>query len=271
MTLLTASNVNSVVVIHVFYTLFAFTFHVDGMPLVPRMFIAVAEVIVGAGLGISAGFLLRYWRTEPKVRRRLWVRGLRTSRKRLVNATLILANLSQALVVAGAGYFALLLGSTLRLAGGGAMACLFLAVGFAHKNDAFPVATAIKTAWVRILEAALFGLLGAEIDLANFTWTAVWTATVVILVGLVARFAATYASSRWSGWSYGTSTFVAFCWLPKATVQAALSTVALEFVRSNQWYTNEQDSHEEFTDEEMEAYRLLWVDRGESNPLNRTY
>ena len=59
-TLLTASNVNSVIAIHAFYTLFSFTFHTDSMPMVPRLLTAVAEVVVGAVAGLSVGLLLRF-------------------------------------------------------------------------------------------------------------------------------------------------------------------------------------------------------------------
>ena len=97
-------------------------------------------------------------------------------------------------------------------------------------------------------------MLGAEINFAEFTWLDVGNGTAVIVVGLFARFVVTFACARWSGWDRGTSAFVAFCWLPKATVQAALSTVALDYVRSSKWYEYEVDSHD-YNDEEMEQYK----------------
>ena len=126
-TLLTASNVNSVIAIHAFYTLFSFTFHTDSMPMVPRLLTAVAEVVVGAVAGLSVGLLLRLWRFEPK-----------------------------GLLVAVVGYGLVLLWALLGLTGGGAMACLFLAVGYAHGNDASEVEVCFKWAWEGCLEVSLF-------------------------------------------------------------------------------------------------------------------
>ena len=67
-TILAAINVNSVMATHSFYALFSFVFYVDDIAIRPRVFVAVAEVAVGAGAGVAAGFLLREWKGEPKAR-----------------------------------------------------------------------------------------------------------------------------------------------------------------------------------------------------------
>ena len=55
-------------------------------------------------------------------------------------------------------------------------------------------------------------------------------AALTVLIGLPPRAGATYVTSAASRWSKSERWFTAIAWMPKATVQAALSTVAQVYV-----------------------------------------
>jgi hypothetical protein len=50
----------------------------------------------------------------------------------------------------------------------------------------------------------------------------------VIVSGMVFRILATILSVSWSQFSFKEELFICFAWLPKATVQAAVGSVALD-------------------------------------------
>ncbi|GMH52741.1 hypothetical protein TrST_g13546 [Triparma strigata] len=103
---------------------------------------------------------------------------------------------------------------------------------------------------------------GAEIDFTKIDQRTVLVGTAIIACGLVFRFGATYLCCRSiGGYCYKRSLFVATCWMPKATVQAALCTIALDFVRSDAWWKLESKGHPHYSETEMNAYRVKWEGR----------
>jgi len=122
--------------------------------------------------------------------------------------------------------------------------------------------------WDNVGSTFLFGLLGAKVDLASLEWHYVVLATSIVAAALVPRAAAAYycagdtgsiaSSSSWSSlghsnfrasgvrsnlrdtntqqqqqWTHREKLFAALCWCPKGTVQAALSTLALDAVAAH--------------------------------------
>ena len=115
--------------------------------------------------------------------------------------------------------------------------------------------------WDNVGSALLFGLLGARVDLATLEWHYAVLATSIVAAALVPRAVAAYycagdvfvsetVSSSSSGsdsrrsaqnlleqqqqqWTRHEKLFAALCWCPKGTVQAALSTLALDAVASH--------------------------------------
>eukprot|EP00116_Pleurobrachia_bachei_P002669 sb/3462931/ len=76
-------------------------------------------------------------------------------------------------------------------------------------------------------EPLLFGLVGRDIDLALITWGFLWRALLVISLSLVFRLAAALLSVTFTTLTLRERVFVAFSWIPKATVQAAIGSYAL--------------------------------------------
>jgi len=288
--LLASSNINSVVAIHSFYIAFEVTFH-TGSPLVRGM-IGFAEAVIGPVLGLLAGW---------------FVAKLGGDKPIYIATTLMLVSTCF-----------LLLGSELRLSGGGALAALSTAVAvfnplpWRHRpgaqnlptpndtilgeqsrtfsrtfsgassssisisdakdssiqcpydsqymNDA--IAGIYRFAWDNGFEACLFGLLGCEIDLSKITSNALFCSTAIIISGLVVRFIVTFFCCRvMGGWNWQNSLFVATCWIPKATVQAALCTIALDFVRSEAWWDLEKEGHPGYSEAQFLEYREKWEGR----------
>jgi NhaP-type Na+/H+ or K+/H+ antiporter len=126
------------------------------------------------------------------------------------------------------------------MGGGGCLACLTFGAAFQHSvqengfADTKRVQEMIAEVWTKLGSVLLFTLLGASIDQSKLDPVLVACAALTILVGLAARSCATFASTAClRDWSAKERAFAVVSWCPKATVQAALASRALDYVQAN--------------------------------------
>ncbi|KNC53383.1 uncharacterized protein AMSG_08888 [Thecamonas trahens ATCC 50062] len=95
-----------------------------------------------------------------------------------------------------------------------------------------PVANIFRLAWTFAAEIVLFSLIGAAVELDAVKGEVVGKGLIMICISIVIRFAITVSCVLGTTLSWRERIFVAFAWLPKATVQAALGSIALDTARS---------------------------------------
>ncbi|XP_048509188.1 sodium/hydrogen exchanger 9B2 [Athalia rosae] len=171
----------------------------------------------GIGFGILWGFLAKY---VPEKNDRFMV-PLRV------------------LMLLGGGLIAVLGSETIELGGAGPLgviAAAFVSCYFWQKEgwdvEDNPVATAFEIFWM-IFEPILFGLTGTQVVLADMNGETVYLAIAALLCGGVIRILATILVGIGSKLNLKEKIFVAFSLMAKATVQAALGPVTLDYVMEN--------------------------------------
>jgi len=97
-----------------------------------------------------------------------------------------------------------------------------------------PVADLMANFWASCGSVFLFALLGASVDQSKLDPAIVGLASATVALGLVARSIAQYGTvSLMPDWNRQEKAFAVVAWCPKATVQAALATVALDYVKKS--------------------------------------
>ncbi|XP_077868383.1 sodium/hydrogen exchanger 9B2-like, partial [Saccoglossus kowalevskii] len=81
--------------------------------------------------------------------------------------------------------------------------------------------------WV-IFQPFLFALIGAEILMEQLNLSTIGLGIAVILIALIFRTVAAFVSVMCAGLNFKEKCFISLAWLPKATVQAALGSIALD-------------------------------------------
>ncbi|KAL1519899.1 hypothetical protein AB1Y20_023388 [Prymnesium parvum] len=110
-------------------------------------------------------------------------------------------------------------------------------------------------AWVTAGQPLLFGLLGASVSIDKLKADHLLTGALVVVVGLVLRSLATFLCVKCgSSWNGGEVLFSVITWCPKATVQAALAGVALDYIKLT---GDDYGSGDEYVDEMGEEYSVL--------------
>ncbi|KAK7603923.1 hypothetical protein V9T40_004196 [Parthenolecanium corni] len=140
-------------------------------------------------------------------------------------------------MIGGGGLFLVLASPLIGYDGMGPLACIVSAFvaciswkwqGWSPSYN--PVRDIFDSLWI-LLQPALFGLIGAEIDLLVLRVDDVTNSLLVIGGGLVARTIACSAVLMTADVTYKELLFINVSWLPKATVQAALGSLALDRVK----------------------------------------
>lgn len=101
-----------------------------------------------------------------------------------------------------------------------------------------PIKTYLKVLWI-VFQPLLFGLIGTEVRIEALQSSSVGTALVCLTIALVVRCLTAGLMLFGSGLDINEKLFVALAWTPKATVQAALSPMALDIVRARNDMENE--------------------------------
>ncbi|XP_077597781.1 sodium/hydrogen exchanger 9B2 isoform X3 [Stigmatopora nigra] len=130
---------------------------------------------------------------------------------------------TRSFLLLGLSIFAIFLTQVLGASGAGGLCTLVLAflAALGWGNDKVGVANVLGRCW-DVFQPLLFGLIGAEIILTTLSLNT---------VGLVLRLVATFALVHGAGFGLKEKLFIAIAWLPKATVQAAIGSKALDTAR----------------------------------------
>jgi len=123
--------------------------------------------------------------------------------------------------------------------GAGALGCLtfsfIVAHGWrkgGHMESTGPVQQSFAILW-KIFQPVLFGLIGTEINVKALEPELVGYAVAIIFGGLAIRVLMSSVVTWGGGFNIKERIFIALSWLPKATVQAALGPVAIDYVRTH--------------------------------------
>ncbi|XP_013384872.1 uncharacterized protein LOC106154881 [Lingula anatina] len=141
-------------------------------------------------------------------------------------------------LVTSGGLFALFGSGAAKFPGAGALGCLTMAfvasLGWRRQGwtSSNPVAKSIGKMWL-IFQPLLFGLIGAEIDITKLNGGTVGIGMGVLGIGLAVRFVGCVLAVVRTDFNFKERLFVPIAWLPKATVQAAIGSVALDTARRN--------------------------------------
>ncbi|XP_029798410.1 sodium/hydrogen exchanger 9B2 isoform X3 [Suricata suricatta] len=99
-------------------------------------------------------------------------------------------------------------------------------------SDQAEVEKIIAVAWY-IFQPLLFGLIGAEVSIASLRPETVGLCIAILGTAVLIRVLTTFLMVCFAGFNIKEKIFISFAWLPKATVQAAIGSVALDTARSH--------------------------------------
>ncbi|CAK6978864.1 sodium/hydrogen exchanger 9B2 [Scomber scombrus] len=140
--------------------------------------------------------------------------------------------LRRTIMLLGLSMFSVFFSHVIGFAGAGGLSTLVLAflAALGWKADKAPVAAMVGRSW-DVFQPLLFGLIGAEITIATLSPSTVGLGIACISIGLVIRLLVTYLVVHYAGFNLKEKLFIAVAWLPKATVQAAIGSKALDMAR----------------------------------------
>ncbi|CAJ1052284.1 sodium/hydrogen exchanger 9B2 isoform X1 [Xyrichtys novacula] len=171
----------------------------------------VLEVAGGMIAGILLGFLIQYF---PSV-----------DQKNLV--------MKRSFLVLGLSVFAVFGSGVAGFPGSGGLCTLVLAflAGLGWGVGKAQVEEVVGWAW-DVFQPLLFGLIGAEIRLSELDGHTVGLGIASLLIALLVRVLFTFVCVLYAGFNLKEKIFIALAWMPKATVQAAIGSTALDMARS---------------------------------------
>ncbi|MED6254772.1 Sodium/hydrogen exchanger 9B2 [Ataeniobius toweri] len=171
----------------------------------------VLEVVGGMVAGILLGFLIQYF---PSV-----------DQKHLV--------MKRSFLVLGLSVFAVFGSGVAGFPGSGGLCTLVLAflAGLGWGPEKVRVEEVVGWAW-DVFQPLLFGLIGAEIRVSELEGLAVGLGIATLLIALVVRVLFTFVCVLRAGFNLKEKVFIALAWMPKATVQAAIGSTALDMART---------------------------------------
>ncbi|XP_035987068.1 sodium/hydrogen exchanger 9B2 isoform X2 [Fundulus heteroclitus] len=140
--------------------------------------------------------------------------------------------LRRTLMLLGLSIFSVFFSHVVGFAGAGGLCTLVLSflAALGWKAEKAPVAAMVGQSW-DVFQPLLFGLIGAEIRIAFLSPSTVGLGMACILIGLVIRLLVTFLLVHLGGFTLKEKLFIAVAWLPKATVQAAIGSKALDMAR----------------------------------------
>ncbi|XP_062992165.1 sodium/hydrogen exchanger 9B2-like [Elgaria multicarinata webbii] len=173
----------------------------------------VMEVAIGAGAGGLLGIFIWYFPSKDQAYV-VWKR---------------------AFFVLGLSVFTLLGSKYFGFPGSGGLCTIVLAFlgGMAWSDEKKAVEEMVAVAW-HVFQPFLFGLIGAEISVASLEAKMVGLCLATLALSLIIRVTATFLLLIACGFDLKEKIFIALAWIPKATVQAAIGSVALDTARVHQ-------------------------------------
>ncbi|XP_069599759.1 sodium/hydrogen exchanger 9B2 [Ranitomeya imitator] len=171
----------------------------------------VLEVVVGIAAGILLGFFLHYFPSKDQ-------EMLKWKRSYLILALSLFA-------VFGSLFFG--------FPGSGGLCTLVMAflAGFGWNGEKDVVDDIIAVGW-DIFQLLLFSLIGAEISVSSLRPETVGLCIATLGIALLIRIFSTFLMVSCAGFNMKERLFISLAWMPKATVQAAIGSVALDMARN---------------------------------------
>ena len=169
------------------------------------------EVLIGVGFGVGWGLLAQYIpdKDHKNVGFFRW------------------------LILLGGGLIALFGAHMIHYDGAGGLATIIMAFIAGTKwrkegwGDHNPVTKTFHRMWI-ILEPVIFALIGTEIQIHKINPHTLGYSIAVLLIALLIRMIGTYGAVSGGNLTPKEKVFMAFAWMPKATVQAALGPLFLD-------------------------------------------
>merc|ERR1711881_328537 len=207
-----ACSADDVVAISGFGIFLGITFN-TGKPLWTLILHGPIEVLIGVGFGTFWGILAQW----------------------IPNKDHHHVGFFRWLILLGGGLIALFGAHLIHYDGAGGLATIIMAfvAGMAWRREGWgdhnPVTKTFHRMWI-ILEPVIFALIGTEIQIHKINLQTLGLSIVVLLIALVVRMVGTYFAVCGGDLTVREKIFMAFAWLPKATVQAALGPIFLDNV-----------------------------------------
>uniref|UniRef100_A0A8C7AIK1 Solute carrier family 9 member B2 n=2 Tax=Neovison vison TaxID=452646 RepID=A0A8C7AIK1_NEOVI len=172
----------------------------------------ILEVVIGVAAGSLLGFFIQYFPSSDQDKL-VWKRAF------LVLGLSVLAVFSSV-------YFG--------FPGSGGLCTLVMSflAGLRWASEKAEVGKIIAGAWY-IFQPLLFGLIGAEVSIASLRPETVGLCVAILGIAVLIRILTTFLMVCFAGFNIKEKIFISFAWLPKATVQAAIGSVALDTARSH--------------------------------------
>uniref|UniRef100_A0A8D0H2A1 Cation/H+ exchanger transmembrane domain-containing protein n=1 Tax=Sphenodon punctatus TaxID=8508 RepID=A0A8D0H2A1_SPHPU len=171
------------------------------------------EVGIGVAAGGLLGFFIRYFPSKDQASV-VWKR---------------------AYFLLGLSMFAVFGSVHFGFPGSGGLCTLVLAflAGLGWSGEKVAVEGIVAVAW-DIFQPFLFGLIGAEISVASLRPETVGLCVGTLGIALIVRVIATFLLVSFAGFNLKEKIFISLAWIPKATVQAAIGSLALDTARNEQ-------------------------------------
>ncbi|CAL8073950.1 unnamed protein product [Orchesella dallaii] len=150
-------------------------------------------------------------------------------------------SVAKGIFVLGGGIISILGFKLLDFSGAGALGCIISAFVtstiWKHRGFLEDEINQIKWGFTflwKFFEPLLFGVIGLQIVIADLDGKTVLLSVGCLVAGAVVRFITTYLTVCSAGLSTKEKLFIAIAWIPKATVQAAIGPIALDYVKNMQ-------------------------------------
>eukprot|EP00118_Oscarella_pearsei_P008517 m.44309 g.44309 ORF g.44309 m.44309 type:complete len:808 (+) comp33513_c0_seq7:85-2508(+) len=127
------------------------------------------------------------------------------------------------------GLFAVFGSRRVHFTGAGALGVLVASFVCAYgwKEDKAVIAECYNIMW-QIAQPMLFGLIGAAVEINCLSGSVVGLAIACMLIAVIIRVGVSYLAIYGQGFTRREKIFVGLAWLPKATVQAAVGSIAYD-------------------------------------------
>lgn len=168
------------------------------------------EVLGGVVVGVALGFFLRYFPSKDQ------------------NSVV----LKRSFLLLALGVFSVFGSNLAGFPGSGGLCTLVLAflAGTGWEQNKAPVEDVVDKVW-DVFQPLLFGLIGTEIRVGALEPTTVALGLATLSIALSVRIFFTFFMVLCSGFNLKEKIFIALAWMPKATVQAAIGSTALDTAR----------------------------------------
>ncbi|XP_077611834.1 sodium/hydrogen exchanger 9B2 isoform X4 [Crocuta crocuta] len=172
----------------------------------------ILEVVIGMATGSLLGFFIQYFPSSDQ--------------DKLVQKRAFLVLGLSVLAVFSSVYFG--------FPGSGGLCTLVMSflAGLRWASEKAEVQKIIAVAWY-IFQPLLFGLIGAEVSIVSLRPETVGLCIAILGIAVLIRVLTTFLMVCFAGFNIKEKIFISFAWLPKATVQAAIGSVALDTARSH--------------------------------------